>query len=189
MIQHELIAALQEFQERTGSQKKLLDQLEKILGEEKHFIESSDLPKIESNLQVKQEFEDNLRQENSAFLSLFEYLTSTFREIGVLGPEKVDLEELFSKKELFDYSKDDFDQKLIAHEWLKCCKLFHSFFVSYKRTRLSISSNRYLVSQLLQHHRQTYYFWQSIAAESQATYGAKGKPQHYASQASLTIKT
>jgi flagellar biosynthesis/type III secretory pathway chaperone len=54
-----------------------------------------------------------------------------------------------------------------------------------------IEVNAYLVKKLLQYHRETYAFWQSVADESESTYGDTGKTKQKSSgqRSILSVRT
>ena len=52
-----------------------------------------------------------------------------------------------------------------------------------------VESNSYLVKKLLQYHRETYAFWQSVAGDSEAIYGKTGKAKAVPQRSILTVRT
>lgn len=52
-----------------------------------------------------------------------------------------------------------------------------------------IEANAYMVNKLLQYHRETYAFWQSIAQDSEAIYGKSGKTVASGQRSILTVRT
>ncbi len=73
---------------------------------------------------------------------------------------------------------------------------FSTWAESLKALRLKIfaqvETNAYLVQRLLDYHRETYAFWQSVARESESGYGKSGKTKYGQSGPSkslLTVRT
>lgn len=52
-----------------------------------------------------------------------------------------------------------------------------------------IEVNAYLVKKLLQYHRETYAFWQSVAQDAEATYGQTGKTKNTTQRSILSVRT
>ncbi len=52
-----------------------------------------------------------------------------------------------------------------------------------------IESNAYMVARLLQYHRETYAFWQSVAQDSEATYSKSGKTLTSGQRSILSVRT
>lgn len=52
-----------------------------------------------------------------------------------------------------------------------------------------IEANAYLVNRLLQYHRETYAFWQSIAQDSEAVYSKNGKTKASGQRSILSVRT
>jgi hypothetical protein len=54
-----------------------------------------------------------------------------------------------------------------------------------------VETNAYLVKRLLEYHRETYAFWQSVARESEAVYGQSGKTKYGSSpqKSILNVRT
>jgi flagellar biosynthesis/type III secretory pathway chaperone len=63
--------------------------------------------------------------------------------------------------------------------------------LSHERQRIfpKIEANAYMVKKLLQYHRETYAFWQSVASESEAVYGKTGKAVSGSKKSILTVRT
>lgn len=58
-----------------------------------------------------------------------------------------------------------------------------------KHTHPKIEANAYLVRKLLQHHQETYLFWQSVVLETESVYGSHGRTKIANTKSILEIKT
>ncbi len=58
-----------------------------------------------------------------------------------------------------------------------------------KRIFPQVESNTYLIKKLLHYHRETYAFWQSVAGDSESTYGQTGKSKLLPQRSILSVRT
>ncbi|NRA67068.1 MAG: flagellar protein FlgN [Pseudobacteriovorax sp.] len=168
-----------------------LDDLLTVIEEEKKAIEASDINLVEQALERKLEVEADSRSRSLQLTLAFQKLVEYLRSQGMIGESPLGLTELWQEEFELQNTKSEnlFEEKLFFHEWKKTKEVFQRFKVAYENCQIKIEANKYLIEKLLNHHRETYRFWQGIISESQATYGAKGLPKDQVATSTLTIKT
>ncbi len=177
-IDHKKISNLTFLCQRIES---FLDHLAEVLALEMDAIKRSDLQKVEEITIEKLRIGNQIIEDSEKIEYLIQQMSS--QDSGEIASGITDLLRIIDSRmiELSDEA---------AREVLDTLKMSVKILVE-KRKLLQpkIEGNIYLTQKLLQNHRETQVFWQSLVAESESVYGKSGKPVASGNKSLLTVRT
>ncbi|SME87823.1 hypothetical protein [Pseudobacteriovorax antillogorgiicola] len=188
----EIIADISRLREFIESLSELYQRTLSLIDTEHQSIQSSDLKAIGETVKAKQSLAEELKTvtdrigDGFAKVKGYPCLASILEHRGY--SHAIDLGLFLSL--LADHTfGDSIEERVLRHECVKTLKVYEKYQDLQKRFQPKIEMNRYLIQKLLYHHQETFRFWQSIAAESEATYGSKGVAKPGPAQATLRVRT
>lgn len=155
-------------------------------------ISRSCLASIEKITSEKLEIEKTVTSLGASFTNQFENLLRSLRQRKLVSELEISLDALtrqFLSDKAHEDKKDDFIFEVLRHEFKKLNHTYGQLKDLKKSSQTMLEMNQYLLAKLLHHHRETYRFWQNIAMESEATYGAQGTAKKQSQSASIIIRT
>ena len=164
--------------------------LQKLIDAEHDYIRKSDLKSLELVTQEKEKISQKIRENITKIervygdvCSLAGFLIGDSKESR--APNLSNIAKVF----------EDLREKLESQGAVFNIELFKSVDKALREVILfqknlspKIEMNVYLTSKLLDHHRETYRFWQEIALESSSVYGENGDAKPQTSVPILSIK-
>ena len=168
----------------------LFDEVTDLITAEHDLIKVSDLNGIEKITREKVDLGAKVEASCNDLANVFDNLKESLVDHGLLSSgETIDLGSLVNALDLVEADQDSTEGKLLHHSKAKLVKYFGEFKEKRASYQPLIEMNQYLIKKLLEHHRETYRFWQSIATESEATYGDKGQSKGGKPQPVIQVKT
>lgn len=158
-----------------------------VLNHEHDLIKARDLEKIEILTKEKVELGQRVESACEILARSFERMKMSAEAAFEWNVELVDISSLLER--LRSSCTDSYEDKIIEHELNKLENSYQEFKATKESFQPKIEMNRYLVKNLLEQHQETFRFWQSIAAESESTYGSKGESVNQGSKSTLQVRT
>ena len=108
--------------------------------------------------------------------------------MGNCGNKIVTLTELLDLLPM-NIPSEELEKTIYQNECGKIKKSFEDYKNIRRKFQPLIEKNRYLVQRFSENHQETFRFWQSIAAESEATYSEGGEARIQATKPTLRVRT
>ena len=189
-LSESLIPEIVKFRELIESLSKLYSEIIALVDLEHQAIRTSELDEIEVLVRNKQELGDRVIVVAEEISGSFERVKSSVCSISSESVnEAVDLLGLVELLERVRLAEEGMEYRVFDHERSKLRKVFDEFKTLNEKYQPKIEMNRYLIRKLLHNHQETFRFWQSIAAESESTYGSTGATKQQVSQPTLKVRT
>lgn len=187
-----LVSDLGAIQELAVSLHQQLEAVEKILDDEEAAIGTSDLKSIEAIVPKKESCGQGIEKLTQKLKSAIAGLRNYPQFAGLRSKEGLDVSEFIQRLEQLQAQVGE--QRELASQVLdymmsktreSCISLRERRYILQPK----IEANAYLVRRLLHHHHETFRFWQNLAQETEAVYGAEGKTKAQNGHSMLEIKT
>lgn len=151
-------------------------ELLKVVDAEHAAISRSDLQTIESLVQHKASTSEELENHALDIRKIASKLQGFIQDLCRMTLPCASITDVMN---MFSTIENYFSESSITRDaFLKILlstRIIYDEFVDLRRiTEPKIEMNKYLTERLLNHHQQSYLFWQEIARESTATYGDDG---------------
>lgn len=161
-----------------------------IIDKEHEQIRLSNLDEIEKLTAEKNELGSSVSEACDTLFKHFELVRDLSRSSLGLSSEVENIHSLTESLDSIDEKEFEvYDFKVLTHEVKKLKEAYQSFSKRKSEYQPKIEMNRYLIGRLLNHHQETFRFWQGIAAEAEATYGSKGVTRNQVNKSTLRVRT
>jgi hypothetical protein len=165
-----------------------LTEFEAVVLRENEALSRSDLAELEAITDEKVFFGDCTSRSIVALMEAMELLAKDLGAPTSRGPDGRQLTHFVDEVQPLLRNMHPNLEPQIAHlsQWAKKLKMLRV------QVFAQIETNAYLVQRLLDYHRQTYAFWQTVARDSESGYSRSGKTKYGQSGPSkslLTVRT
>lgn len=161
----------------------------KLIDAEHALVNHSDLEGVESITVKKINLGNIIEKEVQQLFVLFEDIRKQVNQYyGPYDDDPMDLSGLVSRLSSIKIDAN-LEGKVLKFEISKLANAFKVFRELRSKYQPKLEMNRYLLSKVLRNHQETFRFWQSVAAESEATYGEKGMTKAQHAEPILRVKT
>ncbi|MCX6131078.1 MAG: flagellar export chaperone FlgN [Proteobacteria bacterium] len=169
-----------------GQLQAILSGFERVVERENNAIRRSDINELESLTEEKTAFGNAVEDKAQRIREIMEDLSGVVG-LSRSGDSSLQLDEMCiyllnwvkAEPERLDF------QDSINHLTEAVNDLAKERFKIFPK----LEANSYLVKKLLQYHRETYIFWQSVASDSEAVYGKTGRSLTPAKKSILSVRT